>query len=57
MKLTKLQRHSAYIIMLAEAETDFDEWSQGSGLCHLILQFREILLNNTVELPKAAYVL
>ena len=36
MKLTKLQRHTAYIIMLAEAETDFEEWSMGWGLCHLI---------------------
>jgi hypothetical protein len=37
MKLTKDQRHTAYIIMLAEAENRIDELAEdGDGFCWLI---------------------
>ena len=36
MKLTKLQRHTAYIILLAEAEKKMKRRNYGDGFCILI---------------------
>jgi hypothetical protein len=37
MKLSQLQRHTAYIIMLAEAETFISKWGD-CGFCSMIDQ-------------------
>lgn len=55
MKLSKSQRHTAYIIMLAEAEEgackrmndDNEPWHYGYGLCHLINQTFDIRNDET----------
>jgi hypothetical protein len=36
MKLNKLERHTAYIIMLAEAEKSLKDYNYNWGLCWLI---------------------
>lgn len=60
MKLTKLQRHTAYVIMLSESEIVLDNWVKGErtdhslcstigGLCDIITHVLHENIDNPLE--------